>query len=444
MRTVRLPLRKVILVLAGGALAVPGATGSAGPVAPALRASAEPVAATALSTPETGTDRTAGAPSRASVTTTSVGTGAGRRDIAAAPVGPLGVPQPALRAYRRAAATLADRQPSCQLGWSLLAGIGLIESDHGRYAGAVVGVDGRSRPRILGPRLDGAGPVAAIHDSDRGRLDGDRVWDRAVGPMQFIPQTWASVGADGDGDGVEDPDDIDDAALAAGYYLCASGGDLTDPTARRAALLSYNGSEVYAYVVAAYAADYAAGAWPSTPALPEWLQGVDPDKPPKPPAGLDNGGHQGSGGQGGGGDNGDDSPGAPGNGGGPDGGPGPGPGGPGGGGPGNDPPDDPPDPPEDPDPVVTTKRVTLVGVPARCSQGWCVGGSHAGAVSAWPASADYDGDCRQEVMAGELTGMSAAGVVAQVTVVQTFVDRVLTKTETVGFSVPDPPVCEED
>ena len=425
-------------MLIGGVLAVPGVAGSTGPTLPGLLATAEPVAATdplSGTAPETGTARAAADPSRASAATTSVGAGPGRRDIAAAPVGALGVPQPALRAYRRAAATLADRQPSCQLGWSLLAGIGLIESDHGRYAGAVVGVDGRSRPRILGPRLDGAGPVAAIHDSDRGRLDGDRVWDRAVGPMQFIPQTWASVGADGDGDGVEDPDDIDDAALAAGYYLCASGGVLTDSSARRAALLSYNGSEVYAFIVASYAADYAAGAWPSTPALPEWLQGVDPDKPPKPPAGLGNGGHGGNGGNGG---NGVTGHGGQGNG--PAGGPG------GGHGPGNEPPDDPqpPDPPDDPDPVVTTKRVTLVGVPARCSQGWCVDGSHAGAVSAWPASADYDGDCRQEVMVGELTGMSATGVVAQVTVVQTFVDKVLTKTETVGFSVPDPPVCEEE
>ena len=192
---------------------------------------------------------------------------------------------------------------------------------------------------------------------------------------------------------------------------------------------------MYAFIVASYAADYAAGAWPSTPALREWLQGVDPDKPPKPPAGLGTGGHGGNGGNGG---NGVTGHGGQGNG--PAGGQG------GGHGPGNEPPDDPqpPDAPDDPDPVVTTKRVTLVGVPARCSQGWCVDGSHAGAVSAWPASADYDGDCRQEVMVGELTGMSAAGVVAQVTVVQTFVDKVLTKTETVGFSVPYPPVCEEE
>jgi hypothetical protein len=429
----------VILIVAGSALAVPGAAGSAGPSAWApVSTTADAVSSTSAAASGLSTTRSVAGPSRATVAmTTAVGAAHGRRSIEAAPTGAYGVPTPALRAYHRAAATLAQRQPSCRLGWSLLAGIGLIESDHGRYGGAVVGVDGRSRPRILGPRLNGIGPVAAIHDSDRGRLDGDRVWDRAVGPMQFIPQTWASVGADGDGDGVENPDDIDDAALAAGYYLCASGGDLTDPSARRSALLSYNGSEVYAFVVASYAADYAAGVWPSTPTLPEWLQDVDPDEPPKPPAGLGDG-------DGGPGGNGPGN--GPGHGGGDGDGPGngPGPGGPGG--PGDGPPDDPepPDPPDDPDPVVTTKRVTLVGVPGQCSQGWCVGGAYAGALGAWPATADYDGDCRQEVMAGELTGMSAVGVVAQVTVLQTLVDKVLTKTETVGFSVPDPPVCDEE
>ncbi len=208
------------------------------------------------------------------------------KPAAPAATGRFDVPRPALRAYHAAADRLAAHRPGCGLDWSLLAGVGLMESDHGRYADAVVGVDGRSTPRILGLRLNGAGPVAAIRDSDNGRLDGDRVWDRAVGPLQFIPQTWEVVGADGDRDGVKDPDDIDDAALAAGYYLCAGGGNLTDPAARRDALLSYNASPVYAFVVASYAEDYAAGVWPVTPTLPDWLQGVDPDRPPKPPAGL--------------------------------------------------------------------------------------------------------------------------------------------------------------
>ncbi len=70
-------------------------------------------------------------------------------------------------------------------------------------------------------------------------------------------------------------------------------------------------------------------------------------------------------------------------------------------------------------------------------------GTSAGPLGAWPASGDYDGDCRAESMTGELTGMAAGGVVAVVTVKQTFVDKVLTKTETTGFTVPDPPECEE-
>ena len=41
--------------------------------------------------------------------------------------------------------------------------------------------------------------------------------------MQFIPSTWRTWQTDGDGDGVADPNDIDDAALAAAGYLCQSG-----------------------------------------------------------------------------------------------------------------------------------------------------------------------------------------------------------------------------
>ena len=48
--------------------------------------------------------------------------------------------------------------------------------------------------------------------------------DRAVGPMQFLPASWARYGADGNGDGVRDPHQLDDAALAAAAYLCAGPG----------------------------------------------------------------------------------------------------------------------------------------------------------------------------------------------------------------------------
>jgi hypothetical protein len=42
----------------------------------------------------------------------------------------------------------------------------LVESDHGRYADSEVAADGRSYPTIVGPELNGVGPVAAIADSD--------------------------------------------------------------------------------------------------------------------------------------------------------------------------------------------------------------------------------------------------------------------------------------
>ncbi len=91
--------------------------------------------------------------------------------------------------------------------------------------------DGRSRTPILGPALDGD-PFAAIRATpETSAWHGDPVWDHAVGPLQFIPSTWETWGTDADGDGVADPNDIDDAACAAVAYLCADGHDLT--TGRR-------------------------------------------------------------------------------------------------------------------------------------------------------------------------------------------------------------------
>ena len=130
------------------------------------------------------------------------------------------LPSAAMRAYKHAAASIDTSHPGCHLPWTLLAGIGRVESDHGRYGGSVLGNDGVPRPAIVGVALNGKGPVAAIRDSDDGAFDGDKVWDRAVGPMQFIPTTWQGAGRDGDGDGKKSPNDIDDASLAAASYLC--------------------------------------------------------------------------------------------------------------------------------------------------------------------------------------------------------------------------------
>jgi hypothetical protein len=178
-----------------------------------------------------------------------------------------GLPAAAKRAYRRAAAQVAESDPGCGLRWTLLAAIGRVESDHGRYGGARLGDDGVSRPRIFGVQLDGKGPVAAIRDTDDGRLDGDKVWDRAVGPMQFIPSTWAFSARDGDGDGRKSPHDLDDAAAAAAAYLCSGSGSLLDPAAEAAAIYRYNQDDYYVALVKAFEVGYRTGSFviPSPP-----------------------------------------------------------------------------------------------------------------------------------------------------------------------------------
>lgn len=189
------------------------------------------------------------------------------------------LPQAAMDAYKRAAATMATADPTCRLPWTLLAGIGRVETDHGRYGGSVLSTDGVSRPAIIGIALDGRGPVAAIRDSDDGRMDSDTVWDRAVGPMQFIPTTWAYAGRDGDGDGKKNPHDLDDAALAAAGYLCSGSGSLLDDAAAKAAIFRYNPSDYYVALVQAFERGYRTGVFvmPSPPPPPE----KDADRPRK-------------------------------------------------------------------------------------------------------------------------------------------------------------------
>jgi hypothetical protein len=95
-----------------------------------------------------------------------------------------------------------------------------------------------------------------VHDTDAGRLDGDSRYDRAVGPMQFLPSTWAAVAVDGDGDGRRDVQDINDAALGSAVYLCADHDDLSTRAGQRAALLRYNHSRAYVDRVMAIAHAY--------------------------------------------------------------------------------------------------------------------------------------------------------------------------------------------
>lgn len=168
-----------------------------------------------------------------------------------------GIPAGALRAYVAAAATANDSAPMCGIGWNTVAAVGFVESAHGTYGGGSLNASGQASGPIVGPSLNGAG-FAAIPDTDAGALDGDARWDHAVGPMQFIPSTWRLVGRDGNGDGIADPFNIDDAALSAADYLCAHGRDLSTAQGWTDAIYSYNQSDPYIRQVRAQATAYAA------------------------------------------------------------------------------------------------------------------------------------------------------------------------------------------
>ena len=191
-----------------------------------------------------------------------------------------GIPSVAFTAYTRAAAAVPA---VCRLRWSLLAAIGRVESDHGRFGGATLQVDGVAAPPIIGLPLNGAG-TALVADTDHGRLDGDAAYDHAVGPMQFIPSTWARYASDGNGDSSADPFNVYDAALAAARYLCTAGGDLGSAAGQARAVLAYNHSASYVATVLTLAAAYGGTPPPKLAVLPPAPPTAPPANPAPPPA----------------------------------------------------------------------------------------------------------------------------------------------------------------
>jgi len=176
-----------------------------------------------------------------------------------AALGESGIPEVAVRAYKQAEASLASSDPSCRMRWTLLAAIGRVESNHGRFGGAQLREDGYGTKPIRGIPLDGRPKVALIRDTEDGALDGDTAYDRAVGPMQFIPSTWRAFAVDANGDGRRDPNNIFDAAQGAGVYLCNGSSSVGDPAQAARSVRRYNNSDEYVRVVLGLAATYEAG-----------------------------------------------------------------------------------------------------------------------------------------------------------------------------------------
>ncbi|MCZ4498587.1 MAG: Transglycosylase protein [Marmoricola sp.] len=189
----------------------------------------------------------------------------GSADSVVAGASTSGIPSAALSAYQRGAQIIDAADTTCNIPWELLAAIGRVESNHGQYGGNVLSSDGVSKPGIYGPQLNGKNGTQAIADTDGGQIDQDPVYDRAVGPMQFIPSTWSSVKVDADGDGQRNPQDIDDASLASGVYLCSGTDDLGTRTGQESAVFRYNHSQAYVDLVLRIMEAYSDGDYSAIP-----------------------------------------------------------------------------------------------------------------------------------------------------------------------------------
>ncbi|MEV7618247.1 NlpC/P60 family protein [Streptomyces sp. NPDC089799] len=158
-----------------------------------------------------------------------------------------GIPGRMLAAYSTGAAQIGTHVPACKgMRWQILAGIARIESGHA--SGKQISPAGDITPPITGPRLDGSGiggNTTPFPDTDNGLWDGDTEFERAVGPFQFLPETFRAYGKDGNGDGTVSPHNADDAAASAAVYLCGKGRDLNDRSQLRAAIYVYNHSNAY-------------------------------------------------------------------------------------------------------------------------------------------------------------------------------------------------------
>ncbi|MDG4859305.1 NlpC/P60 family protein [Streptomyces sp. T-3] len=172
------------------------------------------------------------------------------------------IPPRMLAAYTKAVQLIGRHVPKCRgMSWPILAGIAKVESNHA--TGRSISKDGDIRPKIYGVLLNGSGAggnTTSFPDTDGGKWDGTAQGERAVGPFQFLPSTWAGTGKDASGDKQADPHNAYDAALGAAIYLCGRGRDLTRTNQLRSAIFQYNRSDAYVDNVTGWISQYRAAA----------------------------------------------------------------------------------------------------------------------------------------------------------------------------------------
>ena len=89
-----------------------------------------------------------------------------------------------------------------------------------------------------------------------------------LSPLLQIPQTWQRYASDGNGDGIADPQNLFDAALTTGKYLCDGGLDMADLAQQSKAIMRYNHSMAYVTNVMAWEVSYRTGVAPQSQQLP--------------------------------------------------------------------------------------------------------------------------------------------------------------------------------
>ncbi|MFD9686785.1 NlpC/P60 family protein [Kitasatospora sp. NPDC059088] len=196
--------------------------------------------------------------------------------------GSAGIPQRMMDAYNRAVTAMSTLSPNCRgLDWALLAAIAQVESTQAQ--GHQIAGDGLITPPIIGPILNGSGAggnTTPVLDTDGGKWDGNTVYDAAVGPMQFLPSTFTGMSAKVRPEGGANPNNIDDAAMAAALYLCGNGRDLNDQSQLFAAIYQYNASTAYVNEVLDWRRQFSAlgSSGPNVPASQKAQKVIDAAK----------------------------------------------------------------------------------------------------------------------------------------------------------------------